>query len=574
MTRIATRAAGAPVASATAGRPLAAHPAALALVVAAALALRLAVAAGSGATLHVDEAQYWDWSRSLQWGYYSKPPLVALVIRASTALFGDDELGVRALAIACWPAAATVLASLTRALVAGSAGGVQARAAGTWAALVFVASPLAALLGLVATTDAPLMLCWALALRALWAATRPATAAAADRVAARRRRLGWAGFAVAAAFGLLDKYTFAALVPGALLWVAWRALTARRGEAPSRAALSTALGAALAAIAIALVPHLRWNLRAGWPTWEHTAEITLHAQNGANGVAAALGHAGLYLAAQALVAAPLLLPVLALQRWRAARRWRDRAACTAANRAAAANAEPTGGNAFLVLTHLPLAIAGLVQAAHASAELNWVAPLHLPLALVLGRFVARTADVRRAALAALAAQLVLLTVLAVVPGALRGHAGPSLLARVPDPWARMRGWDNAFARLAPALAGASDPLVIGTTRALVAQAAYQWRRHPVARAAWSDDPRTRNHYLWRCPLPLPADPGPREVFVLSEGPTPPALAAALGRVEPAASAPLERLGGPVATIVLARVVVTAASPPSSAAVPAAGRWCR
>ncbi len=35
-----------------------------------------------------DEAHYWDWSRHLDWSYYSKGPLVAWLIRASCELFG------------------------------------------------------------------------------------------------------------------------------------------------------------------------------------------------------------------------------------------------------------------------------------------------------------------------------------------------------------------------------------------------------------------------------------------------------------------------------------------------------
>jgi hypothetical protein len=36
-----------------------------------------------------DEAHYWDWSRHLDWSYYSKGPLVAYLIRAGCDLFGD-----------------------------------------------------------------------------------------------------------------------------------------------------------------------------------------------------------------------------------------------------------------------------------------------------------------------------------------------------------------------------------------------------------------------------------------------------------------------------------------------------
>ena len=30
--------------------------------------------------LSVDEAQYWDWSRNIELGYFTKPPLIALLI--------------------------------------------------------------------------------------------------------------------------------------------------------------------------------------------------------------------------------------------------------------------------------------------------------------------------------------------------------------------------------------------------------------------------------------------------------------------------------------------------------------
>lgn len=48
-----------------------------------------------GIGLGPDEAQYWTWSKMLDWGYYSKPPGIAWQIKAGTLLFGDTELGVR-----------------------------------------------------------------------------------------------------------------------------------------------------------------------------------------------------------------------------------------------------------------------------------------------------------------------------------------------------------------------------------------------------------------------------------------------------------------------------------------------
>ena len=45
--------------------------------------------------LHYDEAQYWSWSKTLEWGYYSKPPILAWLINVNVLLCGDEESCLR-----------------------------------------------------------------------------------------------------------------------------------------------------------------------------------------------------------------------------------------------------------------------------------------------------------------------------------------------------------------------------------------------------------------------------------------------------------------------------------------------
>src|ERR1700681_2356745 len=45
--------------------------------------------------LEFDEAHYWMWSERLAPAYFSKGPGIAFAIRASTAIFGANEFGVR-----------------------------------------------------------------------------------------------------------------------------------------------------------------------------------------------------------------------------------------------------------------------------------------------------------------------------------------------------------------------------------------------------------------------------------------------------------------------------------------------
>ena len=61
-----------------------------------------------------DELYYWCWSKELQWSYYDHPAMTAVLIRASTELFGDTVLAIRLPACAALAGAFAILLSLTR----------------------------------------------------------------------------------------------------------------------------------------------------------------------------------------------------------------------------------------------------------------------------------------------------------------------------------------------------------------------------------------------------------------------------------------------------------------------------
>jgi 4-amino-4-deoxy-L-arabinose transferase-like glycosyltransferase len=72
----------------TAGRGAASETRAAALLVLALTAARLVALFATPLELYPDEAQYWLWSRTLDFGYYSKPPVIAWAIWAATAIGG------------------------------------------------------------------------------------------------------------------------------------------------------------------------------------------------------------------------------------------------------------------------------------------------------------------------------------------------------------------------------------------------------------------------------------------------------------------------------------------------------
>ncbi|HMP18482.1 MAG TPA: glycosyltransferase family 39 protein, partial [Gemmatales bacterium] len=78
------------------------HLAAVAVLVVVASLRLLYLSSLSELSLASDEAHYWDWSRHLDWCYYSKGPLVAWLIRAGCWFWGADVMpAVRLPAVLC-----------------------------------------------------------------------------------------------------------------------------------------------------------------------------------------------------------------------------------------------------------------------------------------------------------------------------------------------------------------------------------------------------------------------------------------------------------------------------------------
>ena len=81
------------------------------------LALRLAAVYAANTDLVLDEAQYWTWSRELAFGYFSKPPMIAWVIRATSELCGNGEACIRSASPVLYTVSAVVIYFIGRALL-------------------------------------------------------------------------------------------------------------------------------------------------------------------------------------------------------------------------------------------------------------------------------------------------------------------------------------------------------------------------------------------------------------------------------------------------------------------------
>lgn len=193
-----------------------------------------------------DEAYYWDWSRHLAWGYYSKPPLIAWVNALSSTLFGTSAISVRLPAVILGSVSLIGLYYLAARLF-------DPRVA-FWSVAAMAASPLSTGFAFLMTIDTLLLCFWTLALYALWRAMDDPN----------RNGRWWLLSALAIALGLLSKQIMVVFL---VLAAAHLALSEEhRRWLASPWPYFTALLALLA-----LTPTLWWNMGHGWITFQHTA---------------------------------------------------------------------------------------------------------------------------------------------------------------------------------------------------------------------------------------------------------------------------------------------------------------
>jgi len=494
---------------------------------------RLWVVRHSGISLFFDEAQYWDWSKHLAWGYFSKPPLIAGLIWLSTTLFGSGVLGVKAVVMLLYPLTALCMVGFARALWPTSSGVRTGMVAGA----LFMTIPMVGLMGMFASTDAPLILCWTLASWALW------------RAQVTNRMSHWVLLGVVCGVGLLGKYTMAAFALTAV-WTLWAVHGPQRGIARPGPWVAAIIALAL------LSPNLFWNAANGFPTMQHTVELTAQSDR-SGGFLPTL----VFLAGQVLMLGPVTV-VAGLwlfkrasagrgtpgtntapsSQWAATSqmlppsRWKNSTQLNPSSQPGG-QADGTGQKQhvvrnsayylasvssyrFLWAVSLPLQIIAIVQAVYADAHVNWAAPSMVGFTLLIASRLSQPLVPLAAPRPTnwLVAVLLSNLVLTSIALHLRDVVGPTLPSKY-DVLVRMRGWQEAFNELGPEL---QDPVVTGLpvltdSRLLITEAAYHWRRYNVNTLAWNPKQQRQDHYEMTRSLPNKVG---ADVLLLTSNPKP------------------------------------------------------
>jgi len=386
----------------------------------------------SDVDLFFDEAQYWFWGQSLEFGYFSKPPLLGWSIAGSTALLGDSEFGIRAFAPLFY-----ALTALFGGLIAWELAGARAAA---WSAVMLALLPGVSLSATVASTDVPLLLCWSAALYCLL----------------RYGRDGgwwWLGLGMAWGLGLLAKYAMAYFALGVALSFA---LVPATRQAVGRPGFWAAVVLALAMFG----PNVWWNWANDFVSFGHTAE-NANWRDGAFRLDKLFDFWG----GQFGVMGPILLVafLVGLGRWRYL----------------------TAGERWLACFALPVLVLMSGQALAARAHANWAATAYIPATVVAVCWLSRTARtvwLKASAVLHLAAAAVVL------------H-GASLLPLVgADPWHRQRGWEALGAEVTALKAAHPEAVLVATDRKLAAELMYYMTPRLPNLVKWNADGQVDDHY--------------------------------------------------------------------------------
>ena len=410
--------------------------------------IRTSALAISPLELGVDEAQYWLWSQTPNFGYFTKPPLIAWIISGSHWLFGHNEMAVRL--PACWLHLATALTLWQ------TAAWLYGQRAGRWAALIWITLPAVGIGSFLISTDTPLLLCLALALLAI--------AGSECRKIPSAHAFIYAGFALGV--GMLAKYAaLYGLFGFLLIWALGR-------HRPTPVICGKHLLLALVAFLVAASPNLIWNFMHDFSTVRHIGD-NANLSKQTNNLAESL----YFFITQAGVVGPLTF-LLMFGILNAARHERHAS--------------------WLIWMAVPVLIMMSIQAYLSDANANWAMTAYPALSVWLGGWIASHFNTgERVSKTAIwlgygATGINVSLVVALLGITMVGSLGPLNLKS--DPLRRLRGWHKLASDLEPFLVTHKANRIIADRRVTASLLSWYFHDKPVTIMVHDADGTPSNHF--------------------------------------------------------------------------------
>ena len=197
--------------------------------------------------VNTDEAQYWLWSQDLDWGYFSKPPMVAWLIAFANQFSDNTALSMKSISLFFYP--------LTTLVVYGIAKEIFQDKTAFFAGIVFLTMPAVSLSSIIISTDVPLFLFWSLALYLFIISLKT------DET----RYWIMAGFF--AGIGLLSKHNMILFLPSVFVYLFW-------SRENHKVLTNPKLYLSILIAFLVFLPNLLWIIQHDFITFSHLKEIS------------------------------------------------------------------------------------------------------------------------------------------------------------------------------------------------------------------------------------------------------------------------------------------------------------
>lgn len=385
--------------------------------------------------LYGDEAQYWTWAKTLDWGYYSKPPVVAWLIALTTSLFGDSAFAIRLSSPFLHCGTALLLYAI-------GARYINARV-GMWASITYATLPAVTLSATIVSTDPALLFFWALGLYGLLRAEED------------NRLRWWLLTGVAAGLGGLSKYNMLFFGASAALYFYWQ------GTFYTQLKNKRLWAGVLTAIAI-YIPNFIWNAQHGFVSYLHTGD-------NAEGEGLGINPLQLleFIGAQFGVFGPVLCVVLGIVLFQKNTRWK----------------------AFIIPMLAAIVGISLLSRAHA----NWAAPIYIAATLWVVSFLIETNRVHWLKISLAIHLIAALLFYNFQP--LVKMSGVEL-TRKTDPFRRLKGQQELGEATQQLRKKFPNAKIISEERRVVATLMYYLRKgnNPAEVYKWNADGKVHDHY--------------------------------------------------------------------------------
>lgn len=391
--------------------------------------------------LSPDEAHYWEWSRRLDWSYYSKGPMIAYLIYMSTSIFGDSVFGIRIMAVFFSALSSIFLYILGKRLFD--------EQAGLFSAILIQIIPLFSAFGILFTIDSLFIFFWILSLlffyRSMFNVQRSTTNS--SLITHHSSLMYWVLLGISIGLGLLTKYTMALFYPAAILFLLL--LKEQR-----RVFLTKGPYIGFLISLIVFFPVIIWNAQHDWVTFKHTAG-QVHM---ANGVQLSLKSFFEFLGSQLGVITPFLFIIMGVSLWKLRN-------------------QPEG--AFLFWFSIPIIAFFLLKSIQGKVQANWALPGYITGIIAFSVYSIKRFYSEGKSMKIFIVTAVLLSVIATSVG----HYSSLLsLPGKMDPTNRLRGWKDLGAEVTKIYEGMSavrPTFIFSDGYQMSSELAFYVKGHPV-----------------------------------------------------------------------------------------------